>query len=109
MADKDFMQDLIKLVSTQKQQVPLVVQYRILNLIQFWNIAFKNQVDLGVFKWTYNELLKQEVQFPPNESLDTAHSMAENETLRSSTAQSASSTSSSNDFSDNCYNVSCMK
>ncbi|XP_075163609.1 TOM1-like protein 2 isoform X2 [Haematobia irritans] len=63
VAQKDFIQDLVKLIGP-KNDPPLVVQEKVLNLIQIWADAFKNQPDLNGVTQMYMELKNKGIEFP---------------------------------------------
>lgn len=63
VAQKDFIQELVKLIGP-KNDPPLVVQEKVLNLIQIWADAFKNQPDLNGVTQMYIELKNKGIEFP---------------------------------------------
>ncbi|XP_073842532.1 TOM1-like protein 2 isoform X2 [Musca autumnalis] len=63
VAQKDFIQELVKLIGP-KNDPPLVVQEKVLNLIQVWADAFKNQPDLNGVTQMYIELKNKGIEFP---------------------------------------------
>ncbi|TMW51203.1 hypothetical protein DOY81_003739 [Sarcophaga bullata] len=63
VAQKDFIQDLVKLIGP-KNDPPMVVQEKVLSLIQTWADAFKNQPDLNGVIQMYTELKNKGIEFP---------------------------------------------
>ncbi|XP_019893439.1 TOM1-like protein 2 isoform X3 [Musca domestica] len=63
VAQKDFIQELVKLIGP-KNDPPLIVQEKVLNLIQVWADAFKNQPDLNGVTQMYIELKNKGIEFP---------------------------------------------
>ncbi|XP_059227032.1 TOM1-like protein 2 isoform X2 [Stomoxys calcitrans] len=63
VAQKDFIQELVKLIGP-KNDPPFVVQEKVLNLIQIWADAFKNQPDLNGVTQMYMELKNKGIEFP---------------------------------------------
>ncbi|KAI9586821.1 hypothetical protein GQX74_002668 [Glossina fuscipes] len=63
VAHKDFIQELIKLIGP-KNDPPVIVQEKVLSLIQIWSDAFKNQPDLIGVTQMYNELKNKGIEFP---------------------------------------------
>lgn len=63
VAQKDFIQDLIKLIGP-KNDPSVAVQAKVLNLIQVWADAFKNQPDLNGVTQMYIELKNKGIEFP---------------------------------------------
>lgn len=63
VAQKDFIQDLVKLIGP-KNDPPMVVQEKVLSLIQTWADAFKNQPDLNGVTQMYTELKNKGIEFP---------------------------------------------
>lgn len=63
---KDFIQDLVKLIGP-KNNPPIDLQERVLNMIERWADAFKSQPDLSGVVAVYNDLKAKGVTFPPRD------------------------------------------
>lgn len=63
VAQRDFIQELVKLIGP-KNDPPMVVQEKVLSLIQTWADAFKNQPDLNGVTQMYMELKNKGIEFP---------------------------------------------
>ncbi|KAM7355646.1 TOM1-like protein 2 isoform 3-T3 [Cochliomyia hominivorax] len=63
VAQRDFIQELVKLIGP-KNDPPVVVQEKVLSLIQTWADAFKNQPDLNGVIQMYTELKNKGIEFP---------------------------------------------
>ncbi|XP_065362251.1 TOM1-like protein 2 isoform X2 [Calliphora vicina] len=63
VAQRDFIQELVKLIGP-KNDPPMVVQEKVLSLIQTWADAFKNQPDLNGVTLMYTELKNKGIEFP---------------------------------------------
>lgn len=63
VANKEFIQELVKLIGP-KNDPPAIVQEKVLNLIQVWAEAFKNQSDLNGVVQVYQELKNKGIEFP---------------------------------------------
>lgn len=63
VSNKEFIQDLIKLIGP-KNDPPAIVQEKVLNLIQIWADAFRNQPDLQGVVQVYSELKNKGIEFP---------------------------------------------
>ncbi|VDN01219.1 unnamed protein product [Thelazia callipaeda] len=68
---KDFINDLVKLIGP-KFDAPQVVQERVLNLIQSWNDAFRDDPRLQGVCQVYDELKAKGVQFPIQDPVNMA-------------------------------------
>lgn len=63
VANKEFIQELVKLIGP-KYDPPPVVQEKVLSLIQAWADTFANQQDLSGVVQVYNELKSKGIEFP---------------------------------------------
>lgn len=63
---KDFIQDLVKLIGP-KNNPPIELQERVLNLIESWAEAFRAQPDLAGVVSVYTDLKAKGVTFPPQD------------------------------------------
>lgn len=63
---KDFIQDLVKLIGP-KNNPPIDLQERVLNMIERWAEAFRSQPDLSGVVAVYNDLKAKGVTFPPRD------------------------------------------
>ncbi|XP_055376850.1 TOM1-like protein 2 isoform X2 [Condylostylus longicornis] len=66
VANKEFIQELVKIIGP-KNDPPKAVQEKVLNLIQVWADAFKNQPDLNGVVQVYQELKNKGIEFPVND------------------------------------------
>ena len=72
VANKDFLNDLTKLLGSKGQasSLPHAIQEKVLTLIQSWCDAFRNAADLQAIKKCYDDLKAQGHEFPA-QNLDT--------------------------------------
>jgi hypothetical protein len=67
IAHKDFLKEL-KGVIGPKNNPPVVIQARVLGMIQTWALAFRQDPDLKTVEHFYQECKQQGLEFPPAES-----------------------------------------
>lgn len=63
VCSKDFIQELVKLIGP-KNEPPVIVQEKVLSLIQSWADAFKDKPNLEGVNQVYHELRSKGIEFP---------------------------------------------
>lgn len=63
VCSKDFVQELVKLIGP-KNDPPMIVQEKVLSLIQSWADAFYNQPDMSPVVQIYKDLKTKGIEFP---------------------------------------------